>query len=86
MFEENGVALSDVENTLVASLLIRRQVIVDELKKEQTKIEEALRKVMEDIQEKAGLEGKYQLIQQENSQFRLIAILEDELGVEPKEN
>ena len=86
MFEEIGVALSDVENTLVASLLVRRQLIVDELQKEQAKVEAALKKVMDDVQIKAGLEGRQQLIQQEAGKFRLVVAPEqEELGVAPKD-
>jgi len=86
MFEEIGVALSEVENTLVNSLLVRRQLIVDELQKEQAKVEEALRKIIMDKQEKEGLSGRQQLVQQEAGKFRLIeAPPEEELGIEPKE-
>ena len=85
MFEEVGVALSDTENTLVTSLLIRRQVITEELQKELTKVNSALEKVVNDIRVKAELtEGRYQLIQQENGNFRLVEMSE-ELCTKPEE-
>jgi len=80
-----GVTLSDTENTLVTSLLLRRQFISEELRREQAKIDDALGKVIADIRIRAELpEGRYQLMQQEGGNFSLVEAPSD-LGMVPKE-
>ena len=75
MIEEMGTVLTDTENTLVISLLVRQQLIAEELQKEQNKINDALGKVITDVRIRADLpEGQYQLVQQEVGSYRLVEV------------